>query len=270
MRTTVTLLLVSLFPLLLGSCAKQIYQCKTEPAGKVDYSYSIDSMNYDPESKIMYVVTNDHRNLYVHLRVSDEQMIRRILLGGLNIWVDTTGGQKENFGLHYPLIQPRESWNNGGSNISAPNMKNSIAIDELALNDLVIIGLEAPGSENFSFAGNKSGITAELHLDEAKNMDYKATFPLRYLGKRNKLSIGVTFSQKQRFQPQGGNRGGNMSMDFSENNQEMNERMQERPMSGRMGGGMPGGQRGGMNMSPHEGSSSGVSFWIKNVKLIKL
>lgn len=266
MKTRAAVLLISIFPLLLSSCAKQIYQCKTEPSGTVSHSYSIDSMNYDPESKIMYVITNDHNNLYVHLRVSDEQIIRRILLGGLNIWLDTTGGQKENFGLRYPLIQPRELWNGGGFNVQGPNMGDSVVIDELTLTELLIMGLDGPGSENFSYTGNKSGITAELQLDEAKNMNYKATFPLRYLGKRNKLSIGVTFSQRQKLQQQGGNRDRNMSMDFSESNQEMNERMPERPM----GGGMPGGQyRREMDMSPHEGISSGVSIWIKNVTLVR-
>jgi len=268
MKTKSSLVLLSLIIWVIAGCSRQIYQCKTEQTATEPNNlfYPIDSMNYNQDSKILYACTNDKQNFYIHLRISEERMIHKVFRGGLNIWVDTTGKQKENFGLRYPLMQAKDMLQDQGFPPQKGILQESFDSGSLTRNEMLIFGLDYPGSESYTYTGNKTGITAEIKMDQAKNVYYKATVPLRYLGKLNRLSIGVSTSQTHQIQRRPGGNSPDMDIDVSGNGQMMEGGMPNR----QMGGGMPGGQNRGshkMEMDSPMGMSSDASFWIKNVML---
>ncbi|MEM1126810.1 MAG: hypothetical protein AAGI71_09180 [Bacteroidota bacterium] len=60
-------------------------------------------------------VAEDDEALYISILTTDADAVRHTLLTGLVIWVDVDGGQKKNYGIHFPL----GAW--GGGRASDPN-----------------------------------------------------------------------------------------------------------------------------------------------------
>ena len=62
-----------------------------------------DSLHYDLSSKLQYQVLNDGRMVYVRLKAADPATQAKIVRLGLTVWLDTTGRNQHQFGVHFPL-----------------------------------------------------------------------------------------------------------------------------------------------------------------------
>jgi hypothetical protein len=58
---------------------------------------------YDEEQGLKVGFFNDARYLYVYLATWHRQDEAQILMNGLTVWIDETGGKKEVFGINYPM-----------------------------------------------------------------------------------------------------------------------------------------------------------------------
>ena len=91
------------------SCTKTIYesswQRKTVKAdGKLN-EWKVPLKHYDYSSKIQYAVSNDSVNMYICIRVADEQTQFKIIRTGMQVWVDSTGKKKQITGVFFPLAK---------------------------------------------------------------------------------------------------------------------------------------------------------------------
>ena len=58
---------------------------------------------FDEESKLQYAVSNDFQNIYFCFRATQQETQVKLLRGGMQLWIDTTGQNQHNVGLMFPL-----------------------------------------------------------------------------------------------------------------------------------------------------------------------
>jgi hypothetical protein len=148
---------------------------------------------YDHESKIAYDITNDNENLYLEFLVIDESAQRQIMMSGMQVWLDTTKKQKENFGLFFPLKT--------SPNLNRPKEQSS---DEQPpkIEDMKLMYLASQTKyKTVSLAGYKNGLhdltngqglSTSLGFDENGSMVYNAIVPLTCLNINTLTSVDST------------------------------------------------------------------------------
>jgi hypothetical protein len=60
------------------------------------------NVNYDERSGFSYKLSSDPGHLYIMLKVSDLIVQRKVIMGGLKVWIDTTNSKKERLGIFFP------------------------------------------------------------------------------------------------------------------------------------------------------------------------
>lgn len=58
-------------------------------------------LEYSEKEKVSLGVRNDSENIYLLFLSRDERMARKIQMGGMTLWFDTTGGKKKDYGIRY-------------------------------------------------------------------------------------------------------------------------------------------------------------------------
>ena len=94
---------------LVVSCSKTIYQATElrEPF-KADGNASewqTHFNHYDAKSKLQFAIANDYENLYVCIKASDEQTQMKMMMSGMNIYLDAKGKKSEVTFLSFPLAR---------------------------------------------------------------------------------------------------------------------------------------------------------------------
>ena len=90
-----------------AACAKTTISDSVWQKPKLDIDesrrYWNDSLEYNAENRIMYGFKNDSSNLYITMRVLDNDVQKTILRLGMTVWIDTSGRKKDRVGINYPL-----------------------------------------------------------------------------------------------------------------------------------------------------------------------
>jgi hypothetical protein len=261
---------------------------------------SASEMKYSEKGKFYYYFSNDGENLYITLRIFEQEVQRQILFKGLSIWVDTDGKKSKKTGLRYPVIQRSQEMDNrsqqenqrpsqqgrnegampgrqgapggmqrGDGFFSGRNMQlpegSKIELTGFGSNGRQIISADEPGS-----------FRANMKMDKEGNMWYQVSIPLSKMpvssatGKKTDNSFILGFSYPVSSAPQmrggaggaGGGYGGGMGGGGGMG--------RSGGGGGRGMGGPGGGMRGRMpgDASGGGSSSSGVAIvWFKNLKL---
>lgn len=58
---------------------------------------------FNSATKLEYAIANDTANIYICVKIADEQTGMRVFRGGMHVWFDTKGKKKEGVGLSFPL-----------------------------------------------------------------------------------------------------------------------------------------------------------------------
>lgn len=220
---------------------------------------------YDSKTKLLYSINNDRDNIYIDLIVTEQTSIRKILQGGLTVWIDPMAKNKKNLGVQFPLAQepPARSNQNGnnqqGNNGERPKMPT---FDENM--KIELIGLNGVES-HFIDANTKDHINGNLSFNEYKELEYHLTIPFQKLCGVSLVNqeVSINLISGKTSMPSGGGPSGGQG-------------------GGRQGGGPPGGgggpggggqgdppgQGGGAGPSQNQGSSTAISMKFKKVLLV--
>jgi hypothetical protein len=108
----INILFVVLF--LFWSCKPQIQLYTNRPPqteikidGKVGDWGSI-LWFYDDKSNLYYAVSNDKNNLYIGIKADDQAAQMKIMRGGLDVYIDSTGKCSDKMGISYPVPGKRD------------------------------------------------------------------------------------------------------------------------------------------------------------------
>jgi hypothetical protein len=242
-----------------------IVKQETEEPGLSGIEYPIENMEYDYSTKVMYSISANNTNLFVHIRIGDEELQRQWLRRGITVWIDTTGHRKQTMGFTYRGMKPQNKpLPNSGQDMqpaTKPNHNNEVK-EPSGLDSnggLELIGINAKGDVVFVTDTNQYGISAQCHITDEKVLYYKGIIPLKYLGNPEKMSIGIVAmpnKPQEKQQMQNGQMRPEGQAGFSS----------KKPKSemGPSGGGHGG---NGRNMPPD--NSPNTSLWIKNVVIFK-
>jgi hypothetical protein len=192
----------------------------------------VTSYQYDRESKLLYRITNDSNNLYIHLNAIDETTQTKLLMFGFTVWIDTTAKNKKQMGVKYPIAsnqrnQSVETKINRSGDFKKTSKENKISLIN-QLNEIELIGFEGKESITHLYARNENDIRGDIKLDENGILQYKLTVPFNRIGietlkNETVLSLLMESGNMDMIKP---------SVDGG------------KPRAGGMGGGRPGGASG--------------------------
>lgn len=133
---------------------------------------------YSTEANLYYAISNDSSNLYLCLKVSDENIQQQILIAGMNVWLDTVSKTKEQIGLKYPLPAALPARPNFKGN---PNEKPDFSIlkQNMLLSQKT---MELYGFKNTTNGPNSlqtsEGIKLQINWDSS-SMIYELAIPIK-------------------------------------------------------------------------------------------
>lgn len=134
----------------------------------------------DKPTKMAYAVDNNNETLFVALNIPDQNVQKRIMQEGLNLYVDTKGKKKESRGIEFPV-----------------RMENLASIEYMKLfgfgsGEPGMLSIRSEGTANIAIAWDSSFI---MHIEY--------TIPLKMLEetvaelKNKKISIGWKLEQSE-------------------------------------------------------------------------
>jgi hypothetical protein len=197
-----TFVFVLLLCLLFSSCSHKIYDSLEWQAAKVTADGKIPEWSnplrfYDDKSKINYTVANDRQNLYVCMKISDETSQIKILRGGMEFKIDTSGKKVFPITFIFPIanqqmIQRKKNENqpekNSGEKPDRSAIKQKLVSQAV---DVQLIGFKPPLGGILPLYNTSSGISAGINIDNMGIMYYEAIIPFNTFYK-NELSAADT------------------------------------------------------------------------------
>ena len=245
------LFILALIVLFTFSCSQQKYVTSKWQKEEYKQTGNIPRLDYwySKDGQLLYLVTNDSENLYVHLKVSERTSIQKILNFGFTVWIDKDGKNKKKIGVKFPLTQsdrmpPAQYQNNQSMNKSnGANKFKSQLLDQIF--EIELIGFNDNKENDIILANTKNHINGKMSFNEYNELEYQLKMPFKYFNidlKKNRLisinmesgslDMGNSASRQAGFNAGGG--------------------------GGRPGGGGGQGMGGGMGKGGHQGGGSGM------------
>jgi hypothetical protein len=130
----------------------------------------------DKVSGLQVAVSNDNENLYLCIQSTKEQINSKILLGGLELWIDPTGKGKKTIGVKYPIGGLASRKNVLDPNADRrPDIKSLLELTNL---EAELVGFSSPYSGRLSVS--KIGdIQLNLARTGASSLVYEIKIPFR-------------------------------------------------------------------------------------------
>jgi hypothetical protein len=157
---------------------------------------------YDEDAKSWYAVYNKNNTIHVYLAVTDLAQQKKIVMNGIELWIDAKGKKNKKTGLFFPMAdeqhnrpaQPAMDFNNHAPNNAAD--KNNIAALEKIIagkREMKLTGFreDVNGIQNIV---HPSGIEVSLYFIK-DTLVYEAQLPLNTLPETiaidSRISIGI-------------------------------------------------------------------------------
>ena len=141
----------------------------------------IDSLRYDPATKLQYQLLNDDRAVYVRLKAADPATQAKLLRLGFVVWLDTTGRGQEQFGVRFPL--------SGRATGTRPDEPASDQLDRgtrlrqtlAGLREMELLNYKGTKEPTLTDTQSPLGVKLAVTLDNQENLIYELAVPLRLL-----------------------------------------------------------------------------------------
>jgi hypothetical protein len=175
---------------LFSSCSHKIYDSLDWQNNKVTVDGKIPEWSnplrfYNDKSKLNYTITNDRRNLYLCMKISDITAQIKILRGGMEFRMDTLGKKSFPIALIYPIANHQMTMRNRGETQAGRNPKERPEHSSMAQNlliqakELELVGFKSPLGGTLSLFNTSYGILAAMDVDSLGIMYYEAVIPFR-------------------------------------------------------------------------------------------
>src|ERR1019366_1682134 len=172
-----------------SSCSHQTYSVLKWQSNKITADGKIPEWSnplrfYDHDSKINYNITNDRQNLYLCMKVFDETMLTKILRGGIEFRIDTTGKKSFPIAFIFPIsdqqmtMQHKRSETQTEKSSGAQSYRSLMMQKKLSQSkEAQLIGFKPPLGGILSLFNTTSGISAAVNFDSLGTMYYEAIIP---------------------------------------------------------------------------------------------
>lgn len=247
--------IVIVLSVLILSCAQQKHlQTKWH---KAEYKQEDDIPRtdfwYHKKGKLMYLVSNDKENLYIHMKIMDISTVRKILDFGFTVWVDANGTNKKTLGIKFPLAKKERM---PGLHIDQRKSQSRVQIPSLdAKYSIGLIGFDDSGNNSIIDADLEADVNGSIGFSEYNELEYSLKFPLQKMGISTLENKIISLNLES----------GSLDINNSESRPSGEQAMQAGASRGGQGGGRggrqggrPGGGSGGMQGSGRGGNQGGT------------
>ena len=238
-------------------------QEKNETYIEISRDELIPKLEYDSKSEIFYYIDSDQDNIYVYLRFMDETLQKKVLLYGMQIYLDPRNKKKKNLSIKYPIGSINEQDNSGSLRLNYAELR---ALAVQPVQEIELTGFIGKDEKSYLYTHDQEGIHGSIDFDQMGSMFYIMVIPLTEVpgmqeNQVTEFSVGIeTGHLELTMSPSamediggksaGGGRGGG---------------------GGRSGGGGRGGSRGsGQSLSQPrdiEGMTQADKIWIKDLTM---
>jgi hypothetical protein len=166
---------------------------------------------YNKAIDAFYTFANDENSLYLTLKIKHQDVISKVLLGGVTLTLNHSKSRRDTTALSitFPFIEDDGSGKIANAFSEARENKKKIGKEDLQVNDLNNIlksvlkkvkvqGLSGQESSIISIY-NDEGIRAAAMFDAQLNYTYKLIIPLKLLALPNSGSDGFSYQIKTNF-----------------------------------------------------------------------
>jgi hypothetical protein len=143
--------------------------------------WKVENFETDKETQTTYGIDHDATNLYVAMKVADQRVQVKMMMQGMNIYIDKKGKKKEGTGIEFPI--------NSGTNFPIPESADLKGLREALTPGLVLarsFGLEGQEDkiQELTEAGRPN---IAFSWDDANNMYIEYIIPLAGIDKTEDL-----------------------------------------------------------------------------------
>lgn len=175
--------------------------CAKLPIEKSYWEHSNNSSSsaysgFDSKSGLRWTIGNDSKNLYLDLGTDSRAVQRTILMRGLTIYLDPSGGKHKSIYFEYPYRQgPRHDFSKISFNSFKPNRNHSFKSPTRAY------WKNSNGGMVLNSAMERSAFHYSIQLDTLGYLNYKVTIPLNEIetnGFKNikDLAVGIVVTPR--------------------------------------------------------------------------
>jgi hypothetical protein len=231
------------------------------------------SVTYVPDSSdfaaakngvVFYTLSNDEKNIYVDVKVTESIEQNKVLQMGMTIWINMDGKSKKETGIRYPI---GAKYSKGQGRRGEPQMNDPLTpVTPLSqANTISLIGFKDVEQVRFP-SKNSDNIRGSVRYDDAGNLFYALTIPLEKLpvaekgkdGKVPAINFAIEYGAPP---PAGGQPGGPTGYTPPPAKSGGGNRSGGSSRGGSSGGGAPGGSAGAQEVPQP------VVIWMKDVRL---
>jgi hypothetical protein len=199
---------ICLIVIIMIGCSKEsVYQCSWQHKPITLNGWDDDwssELIYDIKSAVMMGLTNDAKNLYITLKISDRELQQKIIMNGLTLWIDPNCKKKREYGLVFPM--KRNSSQSAMQKFGSRGLYNrdqEIKHGQLnqkfqtGMTPMGLINLLGEETDEIANNINATGISAMLRMSEDQTLYYEACIPIKRFIKNTDFSLPnsmLTFS----------------------------------------------------------------------------
>jgi len=161
-----------------------IYECKwhVDLLANGDESL-INQMQFEEKSTFLFLFTNDEKNLYVDLVLSDKAAIQKVMRFGLTTWFNTEGKHKKTLGIQFPVTpdengEPSYKREKGGD-----RKEMMMAMMDRKNQEMVLIGFGGKGEQKTIDPRIDSSFHGKVDMMEGGKLHVYLVVPLSKLGR---------------------------------------------------------------------------------------
>ena len=173
--TKISFLAFFIVILLFSACERPMYFAFYQPS-KVQADgdakeWPVPLNYYDGDTKLQYTVSNDRQNIYICLKCADEKAQLKMIKGGVKIWIDTAGHNRNHVGIEYPMPNKEQYKKEEG----LTGLKRYFLA---APREMRLAGFKAPlgGTKSID---DKKDICVAMNWDSLKTLVYEAIIPFK-------------------------------------------------------------------------------------------
>jgi len=251
------------------SCSKKLILNSSYQSSPLEIDGSpsdwIDTLAFDKDSKVHYQISNDEKYLYFLLSTGEPDILGKIRMTGLTLWIDPEGKKKQRYGITYPMkiMDGARQRPGARSNINkpTPEIRNVMGTDDL----IKLTGFNKKGEIDVTGIEDAGGINVRITFSRIPQLFYEAKVPLKLI-----------FGSLESFSQDTTNL---ISVGFETGIEQIPKNQVGRPgMTQGRGGGRPGGSKGGRSGMPQNAQQPGdrgdnalqhVEYWLPKVRLSK-
>lgn len=174
--------------LVFSSCSDKIYSSLQWQSNKVTTDGRIPEWEnplrlYDTKSKVNYTISNDSKNLYVCMKIADEISQIKILQGGMEFRIDTSGKKTLPIAFIFPIagqqmLQKAKIAEKNKKGFSENIYRSAMKQEQLSqTKNAQLIGFKPPLGGFLSLLTTTSGISAAINMDSLGIMYYETLIP---------------------------------------------------------------------------------------------